>query len=89
MGHGGKKDKALKHSVDATANPPTSYRVKLISCPIVVDGNGEPVPNSHVIEITFAGDSIETMLGRENTIVGPGVAKIQVGDIRIRGVPLC
>ena len=65
------------------------YRVQLVPQPIVIDADGLPVPNSHVVEITFPGDAIETILGRVNTIVGPGTAKILVGDITVRGVPLC
>ena len=65
------------------------YRVQLVPQPIVIDADGLPVANSHVFEITFPGDAIATALGRVNTIVGPGVAKILVGDITVRGVPLC
>ena len=65
------------------------YRVQLVPRPIVIDADGLPVPNSHVVEITFPGDAIETALGRVNTIVGPGTAKVLVGDATIRGVPLC
>lgn len=65
------------------------YRVQLVPQPIVIDADGLPVANTHVVEITFPGDAIETALGRVNTIVGPGVAKILVGDTTIRGVPLC
>jgi hypothetical protein len=56
---------------------------------MVIDADGLPVANSHVIEIVFPGDTIDTMLGPVNTIVGPGVAKILVGDMTLRGVPLC
>jgi hypothetical protein len=66
-----------------------SYRVQLVPQPIVIDADGLPVPNSHVVEITFPGDTIETALGSVNTIVGAGVAKIVVGDATVRGVPLC
>lgn len=66
-----------------------SYRVQLVPHPIVIDAIGLPVPNSHVVEITFPGDAIETIVGRVNTIVGPGVAKVIVGDATIRGIPLC
>lgn len=66
-----------------------SYRVQLLPLPIVIDTAGQPVANSHVVEIVFAGGSIETALGKVNTIVGPGVAKIIVGDMTVRGVPLC
>lgn len=65
------------------------YRVQLVPQPIVIDADGLPVPNSHVVEITFPGDAIETIVGRVNTIVGPGVAKVIVGDVTIRGIPLC
>ncbi len=65
------------------------YRVQLIPRPIVIDGDGLPVRNSHVIDIVFPGDTTETSLGRVNTIVGPGVAKIIVGDTTVRGVTLC
>jgi hypothetical protein len=65
-----------------------SYRVQLVPRPIVIDRDGLPVRNSHVIDIVFPGDTTETILGRVNTIVGPGVAKILVGDTTIRGVPL-
>jgi hypothetical protein len=65
------------------------YRVQLVPQPIVIDADGLPVANSHVVEITFPGDAIETTLGRVNTIVGAGLAKIIVGDATVRGVPLC
>jgi len=65
------------------------YRVQLVPQPIVINADGLPVANSHVVEITFPGDAIETVLGRVNTIVGAGVAKIIVGDVTLRGVPLC
>lgn len=66
-----------------------TYRVQITPRPIVIDTDGLSVPNSHVVEISFPGDTIETMLGRVNTIVGPGIAKIIVGDTTIRGVALC
>lgn len=65
------------------------YRVQLSPLPIVVDAGGSPVTDSHVVEITFPGDTIQTALGPVSTIVGPGVAKIIVGETTIRGVPLC
>jgi hypothetical protein len=65
-----------------------SYRVQLTPSPIVIDANGLPVANSHVVEIVFPGDSIETPLGRVSTIVGPGTAKIIVGDMTYRGIAL-
>lgn len=65
------------------------YRVQILPQPIVIDANGLPVANSHVVEITFPGDAIETALGRVITIVGAGVAKIIVGDTTVCVVPLC
>jgi len=75
--------------VIGTEGAANGYRVKLVPSPMVIDAAGVPVPNSHVVEITFPGDTIETMLGQVNTIVGPGAAKVIVGETRIRGVPLC
>lgn len=66
-----------------------TYRVQLIPRPIVVNADGLPVPNSHVVEIAFPGEAIETILGPVNTIIGPGVAKILVDEATFRGVPLC
>ena len=68
---------------------PASYRVRLTPLPAVIDADDQPVPNSHVVEISFPGDATETDLGKVNTIVGPGVAKIIVGDATLRGVALC
>jgi hypothetical protein len=68
---------------------PASYRVRLTPLPMVIDADDRPVPNSHVVEINFPGDTIETALGKINTIVGPGVAKIIVDDTTFRGVALC
>jgi hypothetical protein len=65
------------------------YRVQLTPRPIVINADGLPVANSHVVEIVFPNDRIETLLGQVNTIVGPGIAKIVVGETTIRGVPLC
>ena len=65
------------------------YRVQISPSPIFMDEAGVPVPNSHVLDITFPGSAIETFMGRTETIVGNGIAKILVGDTVIRGVPLC
>ena len=56
---------------------------------MVIDADGLPVPNSHVVEIVFPGDTIDTTLGKVNTIVGPGTAKIIVEDATYRGISLC
>ena len=69
----------------AAASP---YRVQLHPSPIVIDASGLPVANSHVVEITFPGEPIDTAIGKVNTIVGPGIAKIIVGEITYRGVSL-
>ncbi|WP_332908842.1 hypothetical protein [Sphingomonas mollis] len=54
----------------------------------MIDADGLPVPNSHVIEITFPVEPIDTAIGKVNTIVGPGIAKIIVGETTYRGVQL-
>jgi hypothetical protein len=66
-----------------------TYRVQLLPAPMVIDADGLPVPNSHVVEIVFPGDTIDTVLGKVNTIVGPGTAKIIVEESTYRGVSLC
>lgn len=66
-----------------------AYRVQLLPRPIVIDDEGLPVPSSHVVDIVFPQDAIETMMGRVMTIVGSGTAKIIVGEATYRGVPLC
>lgn len=65
------------------------YRVKLVPRLCVIDADEQPVDDAHVIEISFPGDTIDTLHGRINTITGAGTAKIIVGDLTIRGVPLC
>ncbi|EIZ77299.1 hypothetical protein WSK_4139 [Novosphingobium sp. Rr 2-17] len=65
------------------------YRVKLVPQLVILDAEGQPVDNAHVIEIAFPGASIETLHGRVDTISGQGSAKIIVGDTTYRGVPLC
>lgn len=66
-----------------------TYRVQLLPAPMVIGIDGLPVANSHVIEIVFPGDTIETALGKVNTIVGAGAAKIIVDEATHRGVSLC
>lgn len=66
-----------------------AFRVQITPRPIVIDADGLPVPQSHVVEIVFPTDSIDTMMGRITTLVGAGAAKILVGDVIVRGVPLC
>jgi hypothetical protein len=69
--------------------PIPAYRVRLVSLPMVINADGLPVANSHVVEVIFPSDVIETALGKVNTIVGPGIAKIIVDEMTLRGVPLC
>lgn len=66
-----------------------SYRVQIIPAPTVIDEDGQPVHDSHVIEITFPGSAIDTLMGQINSITGAGIAKIVVGGATIRGVSLC
>jgi hypothetical protein len=66
-----------------------TFRVQLLPAPMVIDADGLPVPNSHVVEIVFPGDTIDTTLGKVNSIVGPGTAKIIVEDATYRGISLC
>jgi hypothetical protein len=66
-----------------------AYRVQLLPAPMVIDADGLPVANSHVVEIVFPGDTIVTTLGKVNTIVGAGTAKIIVDDATYRGISLC
>ncbi len=66
-----------------------AYRVRLLPAPTVIDADGLPVDNSHVLEIVFRSDTIDTASGRMNTIVGPGTAKIIVEDATYRGIGLC
>lgn len=62
---------------------------RILPRPFVIDADGFPVPNPHVMETAFPGDAIETALGSANTIIDPGVAKVPVGELTIRGVALC
>lgn len=66
-----------------------AYRVQLPPRPIVIDDNGLPVASFHVVDIDFPQRAIESMMGGVTTIVGPGTAKIIVGDGTYCGVPLC
>lgn len=66
-----------------------AFRVQISPRPIVIDADGLPVPKSHVVEITFPTDATDTMIGKMPTLVGAGAAKILVGDLIVRGVPLC
>lgn len=70
-------------------NPVSPYRVQLIPRPIVIGASGAPVANSHVVELRFSGEIIETVLGPVNMLVGPGFADIMVDETTIADVPLC
>ncbi len=72
-----------------TSPTPPAYRVQLLPAPVVIDADGLPVANSHVLEIVFHGDTTETAAGRVETIVGPGAAKIIVEEATHRGIGLC
>lgn len=65
------------------------YRVKLVPRLCVIDTDDKPVAGAYVIEVSFPGEAIETIHGRMNTIAGAGAAKIIVGNLTVRGVPLC
>ena len=73
----------------AAAEGVPTYRVQLVPCPAAIDADGRAVANPHVVEIVFPDCTLETTLGRVNRIVGPGAAKILVGETTIRGGPLC
>ena len=64
------------------------YRVQVTPSPIVIGQDGLPIANSYVVEINFLGEPIDTVLGRVNTLIGPGTAKVIVGDTTHRGVSL-
>lgn len=68
---------------------PPPYRVRVAPLPVVIDEHGEAVAEARILEIVFPGETIETPGGRMPVLVGAGVAKILVGAITIRGVPLC
>jgi len=65
------------------------YQVRIAPVPTVIDAVGSPVDHAQVLEIASPGDTVDTPIGRANVIVGAGVAKIIVGDMTVRGVPLC
>lgn len=64
------------------------YRVQVTPEPIVIGEDGLPVANSHVIEIVFPTDTIETGMGPVTSIVGAGIAKVLIGETTVRGVPI-
>lgn len=68
---------------------PMSYRVQIVPRPIVIDDDGLPIPNSHVLEIIFPTDTVDTAAGPTSSILGAGIAKILVADVTVRGVGLC
>jgi len=65
------------------------YRVKLNvnGHPVVIDANGDPVPNSHVHHVEFPNAPINTQNGDVWGITGPGQAYITV-DGKGHKVPL-
>ncbi len=64
------------------------YHVRLAPRPIVVDCDSQAVPDARIIEIPFPGVAVVTIHGSVNIIIGPGMAEILVGDMKIRNVPL-
>jgi hypothetical protein len=70
-------------SLKARMSPAVSliYRVQMVPRPTVIDADGLPPANFHVVEIVFPGDMMETTLGKVNTIVGPEIAKIIVSSL--------
>ena len=67
----------------------SSFRVRVVPRPTVVDGRGVPVPDAIVLNIHFPGETVETPAGPVDVIAGAGVAKIKVEEQTIRGVTLC
>ena len=67
----------------------SSFRVRVVPRPTVVDGRGVPVPGAMVLDIHFPGETIETSTGPVAVIAGAGIAKIMVEEQTIRGVSLC
>ncbi len=70
----------------------TTYRVKIsgaATIPVVVEANGDTVPNARVINISFPKGEQDTLGGKVYYISGPGQANIEVDGQKISGVPLC
>lgn len=78
----------IRASHRARRGPPP-YRVRVAPLPVVIDEHGEAVEGAQILEIVFPGETVETLVGRMPILIGAGVAKILVGAITIRGVPLC
>ena len=66
-----------------------TYRVRVSPLPAVVDENDQLVSGALVLEIHFPSQKVETGQGSLHMLMGPGMAKVVVGDRTIRGVPLC
>ncbi len=54
---------------------------------IVIDNQGNPVPNAYVHDIRFPQTTIDTPNGRVWVIAGPAVAMISVNGIYYFDVP--
>lgn len=82
-------DNLLYHILWLAYDGAMTYRVRINPNPIVVDDDGAPVVGARVLEIVFPSDTVETIVGRVNVIVGAGRAKIMVGGRTLRSIPLC
>ena len=69
------------------ANP--GYCVKIFPTPIAIKENGNPVPDAVIVAIRFPRAWTRTARRQVPVVIGPGTAKILVGDCTIRDVPLC
>ena len=69
------------------ANP--GYRVRLCTKPVVIDQKGDLVKDAFIITIQFPRERTTTSGGQVPVVIGPGKARILVGKVTIRGVPLC
>lgn len=76
------------HPARRSATPPP-YRVRIVPTPAVIDAQDTILTDAQVLEIRFPGDRVETPGGDTPVVAGAGAARIRIGAITIRGVPLC
>ena len=67
----------------------TSYRVRLVPIPVMIDEQGKLVADAFVVSIRFPREMSSTLAGHVPVVIGAGVASILVGRTTVRGVPLC